>query len=81
MLYVSVSLSLSVEFQFWLPAIFLQALVPNKKTSSDFLTATSLSLPLEIFINKWTVALVAVRKSPLLAIVRIQTRQRNSTFN
>ena len=44
--------SLSVEFDFGLLGILLQPLVTNTKTSGDFLTATSLSFPPEICINK-----------------------------
>ena len=45
--------SVSVEFEFGLPAIFLQPLVPNMKISADYFTVTSLSFPVEICINKW----------------------------
>ena len=54
--------SVSVEFEFGLPVIFLQPLVPNMKISADF-TVTSLSFPVEICINKWW-GLLAVRKLP-----------------
>ena len=57
---------LSAEFEFRLPAIFLQPLVPNPKTSSDFFPATIPSFPLEIWINNKTVGLVTATKLPLV---------------
>ena len=44
--------SFLVEFEFGLVVIFLQPLVPKTKTSINSFTATSLSFPLEICMNK-----------------------------